>query len=71
MNSVKNFADYFASKNSVSENKDSSNKNEITYKGKLIKILFPSGMYEVYSDVKERFIAFAISPTLASDCLFK
>lgn len=34
------------------------NKNEISYKGRLITKLFPSGMYEVYSDKQERFVKF-------------
>src|SRR3990167_7456963 len=34
------------------------NKNEIKYKGKLITKLFPSGYYEVYSDIQGRFVKF-------------
>jgi hypothetical protein len=34
------------------------NKNEISYKGKLITRLFPSGYYEFYSDKQERFVKF-------------
>lgn len=55
MNIVKNFSSYFASKSNVNE---SANKNEIKYKGKLITVLMPSGMFEVYSDEKGKFVKF-------------
>lgn len=28
------------------------------YKGKMIETLFPSGMYEIYSDLEKRFLKF-------------
>jgi hypothetical protein len=42
----------------VEEAKKPKSERRITYKGKGIEKLFPSGMYEFYSDAKKRFLKF-------------